>query len=350
MKKEKLLENIRIYASNRMLYGAVFLLIVVGVFMYVILGSNMFLVTVDGNNRAVVSVRNDMQGIIDLTGVTLAEDDVVEFTAANSTSAGELTVRRAFYVTVTADSVSETISVIEGTVRDALETCGIVMGEYDEVSPSLDSHLSGEMKIKVSRVTYETRLAEESIPYTTREYKSINHIKKTRTVTQKGEKGVKTTTYRDKYVDGVLDSSKVMSVKTTKKPVEELIAVGTSTQKLIEKYKVLEQLKANGGPPTEYSEVYTMEGTAYTYSSVDKYNTTAVGTPVREGAVAVDPRVIPYGTILYVESVDGKYVYGYCVAEDTGGGIKGQRIDLFYESAAVMNKFGRRQVRVYVVG
>ncbi len=349
MKRQLLLENIRAYASNRMLYGAIFLLIVVGVFMYIILGSNMFLVSVDGNSRAVVSVRNDIQGIIDLSGVTLAEDDVVEF-VPSGISAGELTVRRAFYVTVTADSCSETISVIEGTVRDALETCGIVMGEHDEVTPALDSHLSGEMNIRVSRVSYETRLEEEKVPYSTKEYKSINHIRKTRTVTQKGENGVRTTTYRDKYVDGVLESSKVMGVKVTKKPVDELVAVGTSTQKLIEKYKILDELKQNGAPPTEYSKVYTMEGTAYTYSSVDKYNTTAVGTPVREGAVAVDPNVIPYGTILYVESVDGKYTYGYCIAEDTGGGIKGQRIDLFYESASVMNRFGRRQVRVYVVG
>jgi len=71
---------------------------------------------------------------------------------------------------------------------------------------------------------------------------------------------------------------------------------------------------------------------------------------VREGAVAVDPRVIPYGTILYVESVDGRFNYGYCIAEDTGGGIKGNRIDLFYESSSTVGSFGRRDVRVYIVG
>ena len=350
MRKEKLLENIRIYSHSKALFGAIFLIFVVGVFMYVILGSNLFLVSVDGNDRAVITVRKDMQGVIDICGVELGEDDVVEFTEPSET-AGTLTVRRAFYVSVTADNFTETISVIDGTVRDALETCEITLGEFDEVTPSRDTLLAGNMNIKVTRVTYETREVEESIPYSTKEYYSIEYLKKTRTVTRPGEKGVRTTTYRDKYVDGERVDSAIVSVKTTKKPVDELVAVGTSTQQLLSKHRQLAQLQAGEKtPPTEYQKVMVMQGTAYTYSSIEKYNVTALGMPVREGAVAVDPKVIPYGTILYVESVDGRFNYGYCIAEDTGGGIKGNRIDLFYESNATVGRFGRRDVRVYIVG
>jgi 3D (Asp-Asp-Asp) domain-containing protein len=61
------------------------------------------------------------------------------------------------------------------------------------------------------------------------------------------------------------------------------------------------------------------------------------------GLVAVDPRVIPLGTHLYVEG------YGFALAADTGGAIKGNRIDLCYDSVAFANRFGRKKVRVHVL-
>ena len=67
------------------------------------------------------------------------------------------------------------------------------------------------------------------------------------------------------------------------------------------------------------------------------------------GVVAVDPSVIPLGTKLYIEAVDGSWTYGYAVAGDTGGAIKGNRIDLFFNSNAEAMSFGRRQAKVYVL-
>lgn len=65
------------------------------------------------------------------------------------------------------------------------------------------------------------------------------------------------------------------------------------------------------------------------------------------GVIAVDPTVIPYGTKMYIESADGKYIYGYAIAGDCGGAIKGKRVDLFYWSKAQCNEFGRRAVNIY---
>ncbi|EGS30218.1 3D domain protein [Peptoniphilus sp. oral taxon 375 str. F0436] len=89
-----------------------------------------------------------------------------------------------------------------------------------------------------------------------------------------------------------------------------------------------------------------MQATAYDPTAGSK---TAMGTRARIGAVAVDPRVIPLGSKLYIESADGFPTYGYAVAEDTGGAIKGRRIDLFYGSNAEARRFGRRNVVVYVL-
>ena len=90
-----------------------------------------------------------------------------------------------------------------------------------------------------------------------------------------------------------------------------------------------------------------MKATAYDPSAGSR---TASGTRARVGAVAVDPSLIALGSKLYIESTDSWPSYGYAVAEDTGGAIKGNRIDLFFNSNATANKFGRRTVKVYVLG
>ena len=77
------------------------------------------------------------------------------------------------------------------------------------------------------------------------------------------------------------------------------------------------------------------------------YGITASGMQACYGVVAVDPNVIPLGTKLYIASADGSYVYGCAIAGDTGGGIKGNKIDLFYNSRAEALQFGRRNVVVY---
>jgi 3D (Asp-Asp-Asp) domain-containing protein len=92
-------------------------------------------------------------------------------------------------------------------------------------------------------------------------------------------------------------------------------------------------------PPEPEPETVTFEATAYTWTG----NRTATGTWPSRGTVAVDPEVIPLGTNLYIEG------YGEAVAEDTGGAIKGQIIDLHMESEDECLQWGRRQVEVRVI-
>ncbi len=102
---------------------------------------------------------------------------------------------------------------------------------------------------------------------------------------------------------------------------------------------------------SQAKKVITCEATAYT-SAADECGKsdgiTASGMMFRVGVVAVDRRQIPLGTKLYIESLDGKYVYGYCIAADTGGAIKGNKVDLAMNTKSECFQFGRRQVRVYI--
>ena len=98
------------------------------------------------------------------------------------------------------------------------------------------------------------------------------------------------------------------------------------------------------GPSIYWFEVNFQEGKDL-YISLD----TATGTLVRHGVVAVDPSVIPLGSRLYIVTNDGYVNYGYAVAEDTGGAIKGNRIDLYFDSVQQCMTFGRRECTVYIL-
>lgn len=115
-----------------------------------------------------------------------------------------------------------------------------------------------------------------------------------------------------------------------------------------------EEPKTSGGKGKDFSykKAITMTATAYddSYASNGKWGAvTALGTKLRPGVVAVDRRVIPLGTKLYIESMDSWPDYGFAVAEDTGGAIKGNKIDLFFKDTDTVWKFGRRKVKVYVL-
>ena len=78
-----------------------------------------------------------------------------------------------------------------------------------------------------------------------------------------------------------------------------------------------------------YTHSDTVRATAYTHTDEGCDAFTATGTVVHWGTVAVDPRYIPYGTRMFIMASDGSYVYGIATAEDCGGDIKGDRMDLY---------------------
>ena len=99
------------------------------------------------------------------------------------------------------------------------------------------------------------------------------------------------------------------------------------------------------GDVLAYTDCLTVEATAYSGGGK-----TAMGTAAGEGTVAVDPDVIPLGSRLYITAEDGSsWVYGYAVAEDTGGSIQGERVHLFLWSQSDCRAFGRRTAKVYVL-
>lgn len=106
---------------------------------------------------------------------------------------------------------------------------------------------------------------------------------------------------------------------------------------------VLTALQRSGGEPSRYNRVLNMTATAYSAYDPGNGSYTARGSRLCKGLAAVDTRVIPLGTRLYIVG------YGYAVADDTGGSIRGNRIDLAFNSHGEALQFGRKNVVVYVL-
>lgn len=299
----------------------------------------------DGFSRLLIT--NDIKptSLVEQAGLELNADDKMYYTAYNGDLAS-LSILRAFEVTVEADGKSIPVRLTEGTVKDALQQAGVSMGEHDYTQPGFAAELSGGDTIQVHRVVYNEVVEIQAIPYQT-EYveTSLFYRKKNKTVTQqKGRDGELTITTRERWVDGELESSQVTSVETTRQVQNEIVKV----------YGAGVPVSSLTGPdgttnkPTSYSRVLTGRATGYS----SRGGKGASGLGLGYGTVAVDPSVIPYGTLLYIESTDGRFVYGYAIATDTGTAMREGHalVDLYYETYQESLANGAMQVNVYVVG
>ncbi len=107
---------------------------------------------------------------------------------------------------------------------------------------------------------------------------------------------------------------------------------------------------AGAAAPQKYKAALDVVATAYAPGPHDNGkwgNLTHIGTQVRPGIIAVDPRIIPLGSKVYIEFADGSGAYA--TAEDTGGAIKGNRIDIAMETVKKAYGFGIQKVKVYVL-
>lgn len=150
-------------------------------------------------------------------------------------------------------------------------------------------------------------------------------------------------------VDGIYGHNTEQAVRKFQKSKGLAVdgRVGPSTMNALEKMETCygghgTELSHNG-VPNKYSRVLTMQASAYSAQDPGNGNYTATGSRLKKGIVSVDPKLIPLGTRLYIEG------YGYAVADDVGGAIKGHRIDLAYDSRSEALQFGRQTVKVYVL-
>ncbi len=278
------------------------------------------------------------ESILEKAGLTLeAGDEIIR-----SEDGGLITlkVERAFPVYVVADGKTEQVLMIQGTVADALEKAKITCGEDDLLSRDLTESVAEGMKINLDRVTGEQITVTESIDFETEKVKTNKLFVGETKVKQEGQEGTREKVYAVTYINGEETERELISSEVIEEPVNKIVLVGTKEKPVVK----TGSFKSTSSAPSSYKKVYQMTCTAYSAGG-----TTATGRPAKWGVIAVDPRVIPLGSKVYVETVDGKFIYGTAIAADTGGAIKGNIIDICVNSRSEAYAFGRRQVYVYVL-
>ena len=303
-------------------------------------------VTIADTGRAPVQIKTEdtnVGKILSKQGIVLNQGDEINYALSDEVSDDAvIKIYRSCTVFVTYMGETKTVSTAKTKVSDVLSELGITPDENDEVEPAPDTTVSEGLSIRVVMYDHHTVTVQEEIAYQTQERENANLAAGERRTVQTGQNGVVEYEYDISYQDGKEIARDQVRETRLSDPVDEIVEYGPES---------VWQLGAiPASRPSKYKSVQRFHATAYDASPADNgiwAGKTSTGMPLVYGVIAVDPRVIPYGTKMYIESVDGQYVYGYAIAGDCGGAIKGNRVDLFFPNRGTCNQFGRRDVNIY---
>lgn len=232
------------------------------------------------------------------------------------------------------------------TVKELLSDLKIKVDDDDIVIPDLDTELKSEGKISIIKVDVKVIEKEVEAPFKTIKKKNKELTHKQSKILIQGVNGKNKVKCKEYYAGDKLIKEEVIHVETIVKPIDQVFEEGTK------------DVFTNDRGDFTARKAIKMVATAYEAGprSTGKrpgdkgYGITASGARAKRGTVAVDPRVIPLGTKLYVKSLTpGVPDYGFAIAQDTGGAIKGNKIDLFMDTVWECLQFGRRPVMVYIL-
>ena len=302
----------------------------------------------------------DPATVLTEAGLTLGEDDT--YTTEPGLGMSEITVQRK--QTVTIQQGSKTIEVITygETVESLVNRLGLILTAEDVLSASMDSTTYDGMVLTVFRTHQVEQTYSVIVPYETVYCYDPSLAEGEEVVLTAGVDGLMFCTDSVSYVNGKETSRTVLSESMIRHSVSEVIAIGTYVEQPGQSQMPADPVKP-GIPVINDGTIITPDGENLTYTGSMQVKATAyhnsdpgctiytyIGTLCRVGAIAVDPSVIPLGTRMYIVSNDGRYIYGVAVAEDTGSAIKGNKVDLYFNSVAECDVFGIRSCTIYFLG
>ena len=303
-------------------------------------------VIVDGRSIQITTLKSNVTQILKTNNIALGAKDQITVSLDSKVKHGDkIYIKKAVDIKVMVDGKELNIKSAENTVEDMLRAENIVLNNEDKITPLKYQSLKSGLQVQITRVNTEILQEIKAIDYVTEFKNSTDLNKGVKKVIQKGQTGEKVITSSVVYENGKEISRSLVSDILKSSPTKEIIALGT----------VGVYTPSRGGD-IRYTQKLRVRATAYTadYNSTGKspgdpyFGITSTGTRAKRdtdgySTIAVDPRVIPLGTKLWVDG------YGYAIAEDVGGAIKGNRIDLYFNSSSQTWDWGARNVDIYIL-
>ncbi|GGE84554.1 G5 and 3D domain-containing protein [Priestia taiwanensis] len=283
---------------------------------------------VDGQKQSLWTTADTVNDLLVEQQIVVGEhDEVLPSREAKMEDNTQIIINKAFPMTLDVGGQKEQVWSTSTTVADFLNKKQVTLNELDRVEPALDEVVTENSIIKVIRVEKVTDVVEEPISYSVVKQSDANLDSGTEKVLTQGENGLKQKTVEIVKENGKEVSRTVMSEQVTKNPKNQVVAAGTRQGSVAREMVV--------------------EATAYAASQPGNQGLTAGGYNIQKNPgmklIAVDPRVIPLGTKVWVEG------YGYAIAGDTGGAIKGNKIDVLLPSIKEVYQWGRKKVTIKIL-
>ena len=315
--------------NNIIMAAAVFAAVVLSV---LTLTLKCYRITMNDQSIVRFSLSGNVERVVNNSGLAI-EDHYVINTEYPTPLSPIVTVHTHFDVTMQADGATVAKRLDAGLSRaQVLEAFGITLDEDDAFSMTAEETLVQDRVVTVNRIEVKTETYEEAIACPVQDLTQPELG--TPTLASPGKEGLRRVTGIRTYVDGEITDVVELGSEILRHP---------TTTVLYSEQPIPGQ---GEGKPTEYARVLSCESTAYCLKG-----NTASGKPTQRGYVAVDPSVIPLGTWLYIESASpNREDYGYCIAADTGGAIKGNVVDVYFYTEEECRAWGRCAINVYVLG
>jgi uncharacterized protein YabE (DUF348 family) len=291
-------------------------------------------IDVDGQQQQLKGFQfGTIKELLGKQGIQVKKEDLVQPAESTKIADGTNIVVKHAKSVVVQDGTKESVSVNTqaSTVADLLKELKISVGESDKTSMEVTAAVKSGQSIKITRRTEQVSSADETIPFQTERQPDAEIYTGTEKVLTPGVEGKATLTTKVVLEDGKEVDRKVERT-VAQDAVNQVVAYGTKSRPVV--------VASRSGDNFTSEKTLTMAASAYSMPGAR----TASGGAAGPGTVAVDPSVIPLGTKLYIEG------YGYAVASDVGGAIKGNRIDVHFDSEQAALQFGRRIVTVHILG
>lgn len=286
-------------------------------------------ISVDGKEIITVIRGGTVAESIQKAKVALGEKDIAEPPLQTKlTEDLKVKITRMVQVTLIADGQSTEHWVPAGNVEQTIRRLNVALNPNDQIVPEPETEIKTGDSIEVIRFSEKYIDEPVKIPFMVERRNDDSMEKGTTRIVRKGQEGLIQRTLKITLKNGQEIKREVIGEEEVRKPVNKIVAYGTVTFKQVSR-----------GGTIRFSQAFNMTATAYTHTG----NNTFSGIYPYRGTVAVDRNVIKLGTKLYVEG------YGYATALDVGSAIRGNRIDLFFDTEKEARKWGRRQVKVYVL-